>query len=117
MNGRGKLHSSDVKKGVTLFHKSLKTLCETFDLKAMDLGMNANHIELHNRLIEKFGKGGRSASAPLKEMNAEAKQQGRWKEWIELQAIILDNSGKVVLKVVDIIDGTAHVKPWDGEQL
>jgi hypothetical protein len=117
LNGREKLHSSDVKKGVTLFHKSLKTLCENFDLKAMDLGMNANHIELHSRLIEKFGKGGTSASAPLKEMNDEAKQQGRWKEWIELQAIILDNSGKTVLKIVDIIDGTVFLKPWDGEGL
>ena len=117
LNGREKLHSSDVKKGVTLFHKSLKTLCETFDLKAMDLGLNANHIELHSRLIAKFGKGERVASAPLKEMNAEAKQQGRWKEWIELQAIILDNSTNPVLKVVDIMGDIAHVKPWDGEQL
>jgi len=114
LNGREELRVKDVKQGVTLFHKSLKTLCESFDLKAMDLGMNGEHIELHRRLVRIFDRGdGIIGVGLLKEMDAEAKKQKRWKEWKELQAIVLDDGGKVV----EVIGDQAHVKPWDGEKL
>jgi hypothetical protein len=118
LNGRAELAVKDVTQGMNLFCKSLKTLCENFDLKAMELGMNGEHIELHSSLIRLFGDGSGVATGTIKDMNAEAKRQGRWNEWVELQAIILDSSTNPPLKVVDILSGgMAHVKPWDGEKL
>ena len=111
LNGRGEIYISDVTYASELFQDSLSTLADNFSLQSLQQGINYDHLELHKKILKKFGSVS-GATAKVKDLKRFA-QGLKWsKEWDELLKIKRPDG----TMLVEIMGDEAFVKPnWDGE--
>ena len=112
LNGRDFIKMDDVNIAADLFQESLSTLAENFSKASLQQGINYDHVELHKKLIKKFGSEVGGATLTMKEARKFANSMGMSKQWTELMKLKRPDGTKLIEEM-----GTdVFIKPnWDGE--
>ena len=101
----------DVVNASDLFQDSLSTLAENFSLQSLQQGINYDHLELHKKILKKFGTES-GATAKIKYLEKFAQSIKRANEWKELLKVKRPDG----TLLVEIMGDEAFVKPnWGGE--
>jgi len=112
LNGRDFIKMDDVNIAADLFQESLSTLAENFSKASLQQGVNYDHVELHKKLIKKFGSEVGGATLTMKAARKFANSMGMSKQWNELMKLKRPDGTKLIEEM-----GTdVFIKPnWDGE--
>ena len=112
LNGRDKIAVADVNIAADLFQESLSTLAENFSKTALQQGINYDHVELHKKLLRKFGTEDSGATVSKTHARNFAKGLSWTKEWGELLKLKRPDG----TKLIEDMGTDVFIKPhWDGE--